>query len=101
VYYFTFSQEIIHSFLFSPSTATTETTQQIQTRKEEEEGPAVGIWESRADRVFSFKRRYRRRTKRSERPGGREKSRVNQARRPGEAKRNQDLAEKEATLWIP
>lgn len=44
--------------------------------------------------MSSFKRRYRRRTKRSERPGGREKSRVDQARRPGEAKRNPDLAEK-------
>jgi hypothetical protein len=29
----------------------------------------VGIWESRADRVSSFKRGYRGRTKRSERPG--------------------------------
>ena len=58
----------------------------------------VDIRESRADRVSSFKRRYRRRTKRSERLGGKEKSRVDQARRPGEGKRNQDLAEKEATL---
>ncbi|KAL0288708.1 UNVERIFIED_CONTAM: Ribosomal protein S3, mitochondrial [Sesamum calycinum] len=41
----------------------------------------VGIWESRADRVSSFKRRYRRRTKQSERPGVGEKSRVDQARR--------------------
>ncbi|XXG65929.1 hypothetical protein AAC387_Pa05g3512 [Persea americana] len=77
----------------------TETTRQIKTRKGE--GPVVGIWESRADRVSSFKRRYRGRTKRSERPGGREKSRVDQARRLGEAKRNLDLAEKEAMLWIP
>jgi len=60
----------------------------------------ICIWESRADRarVSSFKRGYRGRTKRSERPGGREKSRVD---RPGEAKRNPDLAEKDATLWIP
>lgn len=50
------------------------------------------IRESRADRVSS--RRYRRRTKRSERPGGKEKSRVDQARRPKEAKRNPGVAEK-------
>jgi small subunit ribosomal protein S3 len=41
--------------------------------------------------VSSLKRGYKGRTKQSERPGGREKSRVD---RPGEAKRNQDLAEK-------
>ncbi|KAL0294984.1 UNVERIFIED_CONTAM: Ribosomal protein S3, mitochondrial [Sesamum radiatum] len=64
---------------FSPSTTTTKTTRKIQTRKGE--GPVVGIWESRADRVSSFKRRYRRRTKQSERPGVGEKSRVDQARR--------------------
>ncbi|KAL0307873.1 UNVERIFIED_CONTAM: Ribosomal protein S3, mitochondrial [Sesamum calycinum] len=67
VYYSTFSQKNIHSFLSSPSTTTTKTTRKIQTRKGE--GPVVGIWESRADRVSSFKRRYRRRTKQSERPG--------------------------------
>jgi hypothetical protein len=61
-------------------------------------GLVADIWQSRADRVSSFKRGYRGRTKRSERPGGREKSRVD---RPGEAKRNPDLAEKDATLWIP
>ncbi|KAJ9535544.1 hypothetical protein OSB04_un001324 [Centaurea solstitialis] len=33
--------------------------------------------------------------------GAGKRGRADQARRPGEAKRNQDLAEKEATLWIP
>jgi hypothetical protein len=56
----------------------------------------VDIWESRddRDRVSSFKRGYRGRTKWSERPGGREKSRVD---RRGEAKRNPDLAKKDAS----
>lgn len=77
----------------------TKRKQEIKTRTKGK-GLVVDIWESRADRdrVSSFKRGYRGRTKRSERPGGREKSRVD---RPGEAKRNPDLAEKDATLWIP
>ncbi|KAL0294880.1 UNVERIFIED_CONTAM: hypothetical protein Scaly_3114100 [Sesamum calycinum] len=87
--------------LFRFDTSTYETHLWLSPRP----GKAKGRWwefgESRADRVSSFKRRYRRRTKQSERPGVGEKSRVDQARRSGEAKRNQDLAEKEARLWIP
>jgi hypothetical protein len=99
VYYSTFSQKDIHSFLSSRAITTTKTKtrQEIKTRTTGK-GLVADIWESRADRVSSFKRGYRGRTKRSERPGGREKSRVD---RPGEAKRNLDLAEKDATLWIP
>jgi len=48
----------------------------------------VGIWESIVDRVSSFQQQERRRTKWSERPEGREKSRFDQAQRLGEAKRN-------------
>ncbi|GKG11027.1 hypothetical protein Tco_0342427, partial [Tanacetum coccineum] len=43
----------------------------------------------------------RRSTRRSESPRGSEKIRVDEARRPGEAKRNQNFAKKEATLRIP
>ncbi|KAH0658249.1 hypothetical protein KY289_026997 [Solanum tuberosum] len=43
----------------------------IQTHKGE--GPVEGIWESWADRVSTFKRRYRRRTKQSERSGARKR----------------------------
>lgn len=73
----------------------------LKRRKKNQTRKGEGIRESGADQVSSFKRQYRRRTKQSERPGGREKSRVDQARRPGEGKRNQDLAEKEGRLWIP
>jgi hypothetical protein len=104
VYYSTFSQKDIHSFLSSRAITTTKTTKKKQEINTRTKGKGlvvdICIWESRADRdrVSSFKRGYRGRTKRSERPGGREKSRVD---RPGEAKRNPDLAEKDATLWIP
>lgn len=60
----------IHSFLSSRAITTTKTKtrQEIKTRTTGK-GLVADIWESRADRVSSFKRGYRGRTKRSERPG--------------------------------